>query len=126
MKEMFCEMEIYEIVFEGKVIIDIVCVLLEDVMLFVSNSMLICDIDLFFFILDKNIYVMVNCGVNGIDGIILIVLGVSVICDLFVLVIGDLLFYYDLNGLLVVKLYELNIIIVVVNNDGGGIFLFLL
>lgn len=44
---------------------------------------------------------------------------------MLVLVIGDLSFYHDLNGLLAAKLHELNITIVVVNNDGGGIFSFL-
>ena len=68
---------------------------------------------------------MANRGVNGIDGIISTALGASVICDPLVLVIGDLSFYHDLNGLLAPKLHELNITIVVVNNDGGGIFSFL-
>ncbi|MFP3340216.1 thiamine pyrophosphate-dependent enzyme, partial [Micrococcus sp. SIMBA_131] len=40
-------------------------------------------------------------------------------------VIGDLSFYHDMNGLLLAKLYEINLTIVVVNNDGGGIFSFL-
>ena len=62
---------------------------------------------------------MANRGVNGIDGIISTALGASVICDPLVLVIGDLSFYHDLNGLLAAKLHELNITIVVVNNDGG-------
>lgn len=68
---------------------------------------------------------MANRGVNGIDGIISTALGASMICDALVLVIGDLSFYHDLNGLLAAKLHELNITIVVVNNDGGGIFSFL-
>ena len=83
------------------------------------------DTDSFFFTLDKNIQVMANRGVNGIDGIISTALGASIICDPLVLVIGDLSFYHDLNGLLAAKLHELNITIVVVNNDGGGIFSFL-
>lgn len=62
---------------------------------------------------------MANRGVNGIDGIISTALGASMICDPLVLVIGDLSFYHDLNGLLAAKLHELNITIVVVNNDGG-------
>jgi len=42
-----------------------------------------------------------------------------------VLVLGDLSFYHDLNGLLAAKLHGLKLTIVVVNNDGGGIFSFL-
>ncbi len=42
-----------------------------------------------------------------------------------VLVIGDLSFYHDLNGLLAAKRYPINATIVLLNNDGGGIFSFL-
>jgi 2-succinyl-5-enolpyruvyl-6-hydroxy-3-cyclohexene-1-carboxylate synthase len=41
------------------------------------------------------------------------------------LVIGDLSFFHDLNGLLAAHLHKLNIVIVLINNDGGGIFSFL-
>jgi 2-succinyl-5-enolpyruvyl-6-hydroxy-3-cyclohexene-1-carboxylate synthase len=40
-------------------------------------------------------------------------------------VIGDLSFFHDLNGLLAAQLHRLNLTIVLVNNDGGGIFSFL-
>jgi len=42
-----------------------------------------------------------------------------------VLVIGDLSFYHDMNGLLAAKRYDLSATIVLLNNDGGGIFSFL-
>jgi 2-succinyl-5-enolpyruvyl-6-hydroxy-3-cyclohexene-1-carboxylate synthase len=42
-----------------------------------------------------------------------------------VLVIGDVSFYHDLNGLLAVKQHALNLVVVLLNNDGGGIFSFL-
>ncbi|MDG2794636.1 thiamine pyrophosphate-dependent enzyme, partial [Vibrio parahaemolyticus] len=124
-KETLREMETYDTAFEGRVITDIVRVLPEGATLFASNSMPIRDTDSFFFTSDKTIQVMANRGVNGIDGIISTALGASMICDPLVLVIGDLSFYHDLNGLLAAKLHELNITIVVVNNDGGGIFSFL-
>jgi 2-succinyl-5-enolpyruvyl-6-hydroxy-3-cyclohexene-1-carboxylate synthase len=41
------------------------------------------------------------------------------------LVIGDLSFYHDMNGLLAAKMHKLNLTIILVNNDGGGIFSFL-
>ena len=41
------------------------------------------------------------------------------------LLIGDLSFYHDMNGLLMAKLNELHINIVLVNNNGGGIFSYL-
>jgi 2-succinyl-5-enolpyruvyl-6-hydroxy-3-cyclohexene-1-carboxylate synthase len=42
-----------------------------------------------------------------------------------VLVIGDLSFYHDLNGLLAARRYGLDATIVLLHNDGGGIFSFL-
>ena len=42
-----------------------------------------------------------------------------------VLVIGDVSFYHDLNGLLAARKHGLDLLVVVVNNDGGGIFSFL-
>jgi 2-succinyl-5-enolpyruvyl-6-hydroxy-3-cyclohexene-1-carboxylate synthase len=40
-------------------------------------------------------------------------------------VIGDLALYHDMNGLLAAKLHGLDATVVVLNNDGGGIFSFL-
>ena len=42
-----------------------------------------------------------------------------------VLVLGDLSFFHDLNGLLAARLHQLNLTIILINNDGGGIFSFL-
>jgi 2-succinyl-5-enolpyruvyl-6-hydroxy-3-cyclohexene-1-carboxylate synthase len=41
------------------------------------------------------------------------------------LVIGDLSFYHDLNGLLAARAHHLDLLVVLINNDGGGIFSFL-
>jgi 2-succinyl-5-enolpyruvyl-6-hydroxy-3-cyclohexene-1-carboxylate synthase len=41
------------------------------------------------------------------------------------LVIGDIAFLHDLNALLAARLHDLSATIVLVNNDGGGIFSFL-
>jgi 2-succinyl-5-enolpyruvyl-6-hydroxy-3-cyclohexene-1-carboxylate synthase len=42
-----------------------------------------------------------------------------------VLLIGDLSFFHDLNGLWAVRRHGLSLTVVLVNNDGGGIFSFL-
>ena len=39
-----------------------------------------------------------------------------------VAVLGDLAFYHDMNGLFAVRENRLNVLFVVINNDGGGIF----
>lgn len=93
--------------------------------LFVGNSMPIRDLDSFFWLNDKKINVMANRGANGIDGVISTALGASLYGGPMYLVLGDLTFYHDLNGLLPAKLYNLDMTVIVINNNGGGIFSFL-
>ncbi len=94
--------------------------------LFLGNSMPIRDLDSFFHNNDKSIRVLANRGANGIDGTISTALGMAAVSQQpAFLVLGDLTFFHDLNGLLAAKLYNLNITIIVINNNGGGIFSFL-
>jgi 2-succinyl-5-enolpyruvyl-6-hydroxy-3-cyclohexene-1-carboxylate synthase len=78
----------------------------------------------------RSIRVIANRGANGIDGVISSALGVAAAsrgsdAGPVVLAIGDIAFYHDMNGLLASKLHSLDATIVVINNDGGGIFSFL-
>jgi 2-succinyl-5-enolpyruvyl-6-hydroxy-3-cyclohexene-1-carboxylate synthase len=69
---------------------------------------------------------MANRGANGIDGVVSSALGVAAYgAGPVVLVLGDISFYHDMNGLLAARSYNLNLVIVLLNNDGGGIFSFL-
>lgn len=111
--------------FEGDVFRELAGILKKDDFLFVGNSMPIRDLENFFLPEGPRPTIMANRGANGIDGIISTALGASIDYSSCVLVIGDLSFYHDMNGLLLTKLYEINLTIVVVNNDGGGIFSFL-
>ncbi|MFI8496466.1 2-succinyl-5-enolpyruvyl-6-hydroxy-3-cyclohexene-1-carboxylic-acid synthase [Peribacillus butanolivorans] len=104
--------------------------LLQDMMpiestLFVGNSMPIRDLDTFFLNNEKGIKTFANRGANGIDGVVSTALGVSTVSENTVLAIGDLSFFHDMNGLLAAKLQKQNITILLINNDGGGIFSFL-
>jgi 2-succinyl-5-enolpyruvyl-6-hydroxy-3-cyclohexene-1-carboxylate synthase len=110
---------------EGKVIMELVKQLPENSTVFVGNSMPIRDIDTFFHFNQKNIRVMANRGANGIDGVVSSALGASVYADPLFLIIGDLSFFHDMNGLLAAKMNQLNINIILINNNGGGIFSFL-
>lgn len=110
---------------EGKLFQKLTEILPEDSTLFVGNSMPIRDLDSFFLLNKKNIKVMANRGANGIDGIVSTALGVASVSQPCYLVLGDLTFYHDLNGLLASKLYNININILLINNNGGGIFSFL-
>lgn len=91
--------------------------------LFAGNSMPIRDLDAFFPARPASIRFLANRGVSGIDGVVSTALGASAVTEgPLVLVLGDLSFYHDLNGLLAAKRHGLRATIVLVNNDGGGIF----
>ena len=111
--------------FEGRVFTELRRLLPKGAMLYVGNSMPVRDLDTFFWG-SKQLRIMGNRGANGIDGIVSSALGASAVgAGPNVLVIGDLSFFHDMNGLLAAKLHKLNLTIIVVNNDGGGIFSFL-
>lgn len=110
---------------ESKLFCSLVDMLPNDATLFVGNSMPIRDLDTFFHFNNKSIQVMGNRGANGIDGIVSTALGVAKVKQPLFLIVGDLTFFHDLNGLLAAKLYDINIKIIVINNNGGGIFSFL-
>ena len=94
--------------------------------LFAGNSMPVRDLDTFFSGSDRPIRFLANRGASGIDGVVSTALGVSAAgAGPLVLVIGDLSFYHDMNGLLAIKRHGLSATIVLLNNDGGGIFSFL-
>ncbi len=114
--------------FEGRVFTELASIVPEGTTLYVGNSMPVRDMDTFFWPGDRKIRVMGNRGASGIDGMVSSALGASTAVGKegpTVLVIGDLSFYHDLNGLLAARLHQLNLTIVLVNNDGGGIFSFL-
>ena len=111
--------------FEGRIFTELRQLLPDNTVLFAGNSMPIRDLDTFFASGDKRIRIAGNRGANGIDGLISTALGYSAAGERTVLVLGDLSFYHDMNGLLASKLHRLPITIIVVNNDGGGIFSFL-
>ncbi len=98
----------------------------EGTLLFAGNSMPVRDLDSFTRGSDRAVRVMGNRGVNGIDGVVSTALGVSAASDSPVLlVVGDLSFHHDLNALAAIREGRARAVIVVVNNDGGGIFSFL-
>ena len=112
--------------FEGRVLAAMSDKLPDGADLFVGNSMPVRDLDSFFGGSDRAIRLMANRGANGIDGVVSTALGVAAVSDgPTVLVLGDLSAYHDMNGLLAAKLHRLNVTVVVLNNDGGGIFSFL-
>jgi 2-succinyl-5-enolpyruvyl-6-hydroxy-3-cyclohexene-1-carboxylate synthase len=110
---------------EGMSVKSLIESLPENSAIFASNSMPIRDLDTFFMNNEKNVTVLANRGANGIDGVVSTAMGVSATGKPTYLVIGDLAFYHDMNGLLAGKMYGLNLKILLINNNGGGIFSYL-
>ncbi len=94
--------------------------------LFLSNSMPVRDMDLYGVNNRKHIFSAANRGVSGIDGILSTAIGITTAREApTTLVIGDMAFIHDLNALAFLSRQAGPIIVVLINNQGGGIFDFL-
>lgn len=111
---------------EGQAVHCLLSVIPNESVLYIGNSMPIRDVDTFFMTTKRKITTFANRGASGIDGVVSSSIGVAVTSDKPVtLVLGDLSFYHDVNGLLITKQYDVSITILLINNNGGGIFSFL-
>lgn len=94
--------------------------------IYTANSLPIRHLDQFGVPNDKQFRVFCNRGASGIDGTISSAVGAAVAAaedgKRLVLISGDLAFYHDLNGLMAIKRLGIQPIMIVLNNDGGGIF----
>ncbi|MBI2166362.1 MAG: 2-succinyl-5-enolpyruvyl-6-hydroxy-3-cyclohexene-1-carboxylic-acid synthase [Chloroflexi bacterium] len=116
----------FQPMFEGRVFLELESLLPEDAILFVGNSMPVRDLETFFPSVHKRVRFLANRGANGIDGVVSSALGADAATGKkVVLVLGDISFYHDMNGLLAAKSHSLDATIIVLNNNGGGIFSFL-
>jgi len=112
--------------FEGKLFAELGALLPEGAALFAGNSMPVRDMDTYFPAIPKTVRFESNRGVNGIDGVVSTALGFGATWPgRLVLVIGDVSFYHDMNGLLAAQRYGMDATIIIINNDGGAIFSFL-
>jgi len=94
--------------------------------LFASNSMPIRLLDLALPVQAAPLRVLCNRGASGIDGVTSTALGVAAATARpTVLFTGDLAFLHDLTGLLLARREAIPLAIVVLDDDGGGIFSFL-
>jgi 2-succinyl-5-enolpyruvyl-6-hydroxy-3-cyclohexene-1-carboxylate synthase len=112
--------------FEGSPFPALAAALPDGATLWAGNSMPVRDLDAWLPSTDRAITARSNRGANGIDGVVSTALGSAAVSGGPVaLVVGDVSFLHDLNALLAAKLHGLSATIVLVNNDGGGIFSFL-
>src|SRR5437763_6746136 len=122
--------------FEGKVFAELAEMLPDGATLYAGNSMPVRDLETFFAGSRRDVRFLSNRGANGIDGVVSSALGASAalreadavplsraqvggvlhapagVRAPLVLVIGDLSFYHDLNGLLAARRYGLDATIV--------------
>jgi 2-succinyl-5-enolpyruvyl-6-hydroxy-3-cyclohexene-1-carboxylate synthase len=94
--------------------------------MFLASSMPVRDMDTYSATESVALEVATNRGASGIDGTISSAAGF--VCGLdrpAVLVIGDLALLHDLNSLAMLRNLPHPLVIVAINNDGGGIFSFL-
>ncbi len=94
--------------------------------LFVASSMPVRDVESFAAARADAPRVLCNRGANGIDGTISSAFGAAAVAGgPVVLLIGDVAVAHDVGGLLAARRLGLALTIVLLDNDGGGIFEFL-
>jgi 2-succinyl-5-enolpyruvyl-6-hydroxy-3-cyclohexene-1-carboxylate synthase len=92
--------------------------------LVVASSMPVRDLE-WFGPNRRDIKVFANRGANGIDGLIATATGLAMTGSPTTLLIGDVAFLHDSTALIGLRDRPGSLTIVVVDNDGGGIFSFL-
>ena len=90
--------------------------------IFISNSMPVRDVEFFWKPNNLEIKPFVNRGANGIDGTLSTALGVSHRNQSSIMLTGDLALLHDTNGFLITNKFVGHLTIILINNNGGGIF----
>jgi len=89
--------------------------------IFLANSMSVRNAEYFWQPNNRHIVPYFSRGANGIDGTLSTALGIAY-QDAAVLLTGDLALLHDTNGFLIKQKFQGHLTIVVINNNGGGIF----
>ena len=108
--------------YEPKVISALLNSLPKNANLMIGNSLPVRDFEWFASKSDKNIKTFFNRGASGIDGVTSTALGIASVQKPMILLTGDLSFLHDLNALISAKKTGIPLVVVLINNNGGGIF----
>ncbi|MEN8172931.1 MAG: 2-succinyl-5-enolpyruvyl-6-hydroxy-3-cyclohexene-1-carboxylic-acid synthase, partial [Chloroflexota bacterium] len=112
-----------ETFFEGGIVADIMRLAPSNHHIYAASSSVVRHIDQFGTPRTGNLRVYANRGLSGIDGTIASAIGASEgTGESVTLMIGDLAFLHDLNSLSGLLRGHAKLTIILLNNDGGGIF----
>lgn len=109
-------------IFEGKVAWILSQYLPQSTAIFIANSMSVRYAEYFWQKNDRQFQVYFSRGANGIDGTLSTALGIAHQNLPTVLLTGDLALLHDTNGFLINQYLQGSLIIILINNHGGGIF----
>ncbi len=108
--------------FEGKAAWLLSQILPPETPIFIANSMPVRDVEFFWKPSNSAVQPFFNRGANGIDGNLSTALGMAHRHQKSVMLTGDLALLHDTNGFLLRNKFEGHLTIVLINNNGGGIF----
>jgi 2-succinyl-5-enolpyruvyl-6-hydroxy-3-cyclohexene-1-carboxylate synthase len=108
--------------FEGKAAWLLSQILPSGTPLFIANSMPVRDVEFFWKPSNSSVRLFFNRGANGIDGNLSTALGMAHRHQSGVMLTGDLALLHDTNGFLIRNKFKGHLTIVLINNNGGGIF----
>ncbi|MBD2206795.1 2-succinyl-5-enolpyruvyl-6-hydroxy-3-cyclohexene-1-carboxylic-acid synthase [Calothrix sp. FACHB-1219] len=108
--------------FEGKAAWLLSQTLPPETPLFIANSMPVRDVEFFWQPNNLRVRSHFNRGANGIDGTLSTALGIAHHNQSAVMLTGDLALLHDTNGFLIRNKFIGHLTILLINNNGGGIF----